>query len=200
MKKIFLILFLICLLPFYIFTQTLQTSTIVVKSTVSKITLSQAAATGDGMLSLYKLYGGLNSAGDNDMIDTLIAEDISEKDIKVYFRIAQLAKTRTDETISISVEADSLVNVNSDLLISQDPNMVVKTPIPVISDVSCLNMEYLKVDGVQTTNGISFHLAYSLGKPIENVNLAFFTATWKKTEGLAPGEYISNITMSYITN
>jgi hypothetical protein len=49
-------------------------------------------------------------------------------------------------------------------------------------------------------NGISFHLAYSSGKPIENINLAFFTATWKKTEGLAPGEYISNITMSYITN
>lgn len=154
----------------------------------------------DGMLGLYKLYGGLDSASDDNPVDTLMASDISEEDIKVYFRIAQLAKTRTDETIDITVEADSLTNVDSAILIAQDANMVVNTSAPVISDISCLSMQYLRVDSMPTTSGISFHLSYSSGKPIENINLAFFTATWKKTEGLAPGEYSSNITMSYITN
>ena len=178
---------------------TYQKDVIVVRSTVSKITLSQAAVSGDGMLGLYKLYGGTESATDAEL-DSLIVDDVSEGDIKVYFRIAQLAKTRTDESISISVEADSLVNVDSALLTSQDSELVVSTSTPVISDVNCLNMDYLKVTYNPNGNGVNFHLAYSLGKPIENINLAFFTATWKKTEGLAPGEYISNITMSYITN
>ena len=198
MKKIFLILFLmITLLPLVAYTY--QTDSVIVKSTVSKITLSQAAATSDGMLCLYKLYGGLNSASDAEL-DSLVAEDVSESDIKVYFRIAQLAKTRTDETISISVEAGSLVNVDSDFLIAQDSKLVVSTPIPAISDISCLSMDCLNVVSSQTGNGIEFHLAYSSGRPVENINLAFFTVTWKKTEGLAPGEYTSNITMGYITN
>ena len=198
MKKIFLILFLILvLLPLSAFTY--QTETVIVRSTVSKITLSQAAVAGDGMLGLYRLYGGLESASDAKL-DSLIAEDISERDVTIYFRIAQLAKTRTDESISISVEADSLVNIDSDFLISQDSTTLVSTPTPVISNVSCLSMDYLQVTYAPEGNGIAFHLAYSSGKPIENINLAFFTATWKKTEGLAPGEYISNITMSYITN
>ena len=178
---------------------TYQKDSVVVRSTVSKITLSQAAVAGEGMLGLYRLYGGLESATDAKL-DSLIAEDISEGDVKIYFRIAQLAKTRTDESISISVEADSLVNVDSDFLTSQDSTMLVSTPAPVISDVSCLSMDYLQVTYAPEGNGIEFHLVYSSGKPIENINLAFFTATWKKTEGLAPGEYISNITMSYITN
>lgn len=185
------------LLPLSAFTY--QTETVIVRSTVSKITLSQAAVAGEGMLSLYKLYGGLDSAN-NAGLDSLMADDISEGDIKVYFRIAQLAKTRTDETISISVEAESLVNTKSEYLISRDPTAMVSTPQPVISDISCLDMDYLKVTGSQTNNGIDFNLAYHLCKPIENINLAFFTATWKKTDGLAPGEYKSNITLSYITN
>ena len=198
MKKIFVLIILIMMmLP--IMAYTYQKESVIVRSTVSKITLSQAAVSGDGMLGLYRLYGGLESATDAKL-DSLIAEDISESDIKIYFRIAQLAKTRTDESISISVEADSLVNVDSEFLISQDSTVVVSTPIPVISDVSCLSMDYLQVTYAPEGNGIAFHLAYSSGKSIENINLAFFTATWKKTEGLAPGEYISNITMSYITN
>lgn len=152
------------------------------------------------MLGLYKLYGGFNPSDENTTLDTLIAEDISESDVTIYFRIVQIAKTRTDETIDIAIEADSLVNVNSSFLVVQDSSIIVSTPAPVISNISCLNMQYLRVSNSQTSNGINFHLAYSSGKPIENVNLAFFTATWKKTEGLAPGEYSSNITMSYITN
>ena len=198
MKKLFiLIISMMVMLP--IMAYTYQKDSVVVRSTVSKITLSQAAVAGEGMLGLYRLYGGLESATDAKL-DSLIAEDISEGDVKIYFRIAQLAKTRTDESISISVEADSLVNVDSDFLTSQDSTMLVSTPAPVISDVSCLSMDYLQVTYAPEGNGIEFHLAYSSGKPIENINLAFFTATWKKTEGLAPGEYISNITMSYITN
>ena len=198
MKKLFiLIISMMVMLP--IMAYTYQKDSVVVRSTVSKITLSQAAVAGEGMLGLYRLYGGLESATDAKL-DSLIAEDISEGDVKIYFRIAQLAKTRTDESISISVEADSLVNVDSDFLTSQDSTMLVSTPAPVISDVSCLSMDYLQVTYAPEGNGIEFHLVYSSGKPIENINLAFFTATWKKTEGLAPGEYISNITMSYITN
>lgn len=198
MKKIFL-MFLFLTVLFSLSAYDLQTDTVVVRSTVSKITLSNAATAGEGMLSLYKLYGGLESAN-NAGLDTLMADDISEGDIKVYFRIAQLAKTRTDETISISVEAESLVNTKSEYLISRDPTAVVSTPQPVISDISCLDIDYLKVTGSQTSNGIDFYLAYHLCKSIENINLAFFTATWKKTDGLAPGEYKSNITLSYITN
>ena len=201
LKKILLLLFLvITLLPLSAYTY--QTESVVVRTQVSKITLSQAAVanSGDGLSGLYKLYGGLESASDAKL-DSLIAEDISEDDIKVYFRVAQLAKTRTDESISISVEAESLVNVDSNSIISRDSSMIVSTEVPVISDISCLNIEALSVDYIpEDVNGIRFLLNYSMGKPVENINLAFFTVTWKKTPGLAPGEYISKITLSYITN
>ena len=121
---------MISLLP--IMAGTYQVESVVIKSTVSKITLSEAATAGEGMLCLYKLYGGLNSA-EGASLDTLMAEDISRSDITVYFRISQLALTRTDESINLSVEADSLVNVDSSLLISQDPSLVVSTSSPVIS-------------------------------------------------------------------
>lgn len=201
MKKILLLLFLvITLLPLSAYTY--QTESVVVRTQVSKITLSQAAVanSGDGLSGLYKLYGGLESASDAKL-DSLIAEDISEGDVKVYFRVAQLAKTRTDESISISVEAESLVNVDSSSIISQDSDALVSTDAPVIADISCLNMDTLRVDYTpENENTIRFLLSYSIGKPVENVNLAFFTAVWKKTPGLAPGEYISKITLSYITN
>lgn len=198
MKKIFLILFLICLLPFYIFTQTLQTSTIVVKSTVSKITLSQAAE-GDA-LGLYKLYGGLESANYSS-IDYILADDISKNDVTVFFRIAQEAKTRTDESIRLSVEAESLMNTDSQALISQDSDLLVTTEAPTISNIDCLGTDALTVTySEEQKNLIQFMLSYSFGRPVENVNLAFFTTTWKKTEGLAPGLYTAKIILSYIMN
>ena len=42
----------------------------------------------------------------------ILADDISRSDITVYFRIAQEAKTRTDESIKLSVEAESLLNTD----------------------------------------------------------------------------------------
>lgn len=180
---------------------TFQTDTVIVRTQVSKITLSQAAVAGnDGLSGLYKLYGGLDSASEAKL-DTLMASDISDNDVTVYFRIAQLAKTRTDEFISISVEAEKLVNVDSSILLSQDSEVLVSTETPVISNVSCLSMEALRVNyEPENANGIRFLLSYSMGRPVENVNLAFFTVTWKKVSGLAPGEYSSKITLSYITN
>ena len=200
MKKIILILFLILmLLPLGAYT--FQTDTVIVRTQVSKITLSQAAVAGnDGLSGLYKLYGGLDSASEAKL-DTLMASDISDGDVTVYFRIAQLAKTRTDESISISVEAEKLVNVDSSLINSRESETLLSTETPVISDVSCLNMDVLKVSYTpENTNGIKFLLDYSMGKPVEDVNLAFFTVTWKKVPGLMPGEYSSKITMSYTTN
>ena len=200
MKKIFLILFLILmLLPLGAYT--FQTDTVIIRTRVSKITLSQAAVAGnDGLSGLYKLYGGLESASEA-RLDTLMASDISDNDVTVYFRIVQLAKTRTDESISISVKAERLVNVDSNLLISQDSDALVSTDAPVITDINCLSMDVLRVSYVpENTNGIKFLLNYSMGKPVENVNLAFFTVTWKKMSGLVPGEYTSKITLSYITN
>ena len=180
---------------------TFQTDTVIIRTRVSKITLSQAAVAGnDGLSGLYKLYGGLESASEA-RLDTLMASDISDNDVTVYFRIVQLAKTRTDESISISVEAERLVNVDSNLLISQDSDALVSTDAPVITDINCLSMDVLRVSYVpENTNGIKFLLNYSMGKPVENVNLAFFTVTWKKTLGLVPGEYTSKITLSYTTN
>lgn len=200
MKKIILILFLILmLLPLSAYT--FQTDTVIIRTRVSKITLSQAAVAGnDGLSGLYKLYGGLDSASEA-RLDSLMADDISANDVTVYFRIAQLAKTRTDESINISVEAERLVNVDSNLLISQNSDALVSTDAPVITDINCLSMDVLRVSYTpENTNGIKFLLNYSMGKPVENVNLAFFTVTWKKTLGLVPGEYTSKITLSYTTN
>lgn len=198
MKKMF-IMFLLFLsfLPLW---ADLQTSVVTVNTTVSKITLSEASNAGDGSLALYKLYGGLESASSSS-VDFILADDISRKDVTVYFRIAQEARTRTDEFINLSVEAESLMNTDSRQLLSQDPTLLVETGIPVISNVSCLETKALNVSyNKEQNNSVLFSLDYSLGKPVENINLAFFTTTWNKTEGLAPGLYTAKITLSYITN
>lgn len=198
MKKIFIIFILIiALLPLQ--AGVYQNCVITLRSQVSKITLSEASVSEDGTLGLYKLYGGLESAS-SASIDSILADDISQNDIVVYFRIAQIAKTRTDESISLSVEATSLENTDSSTIKLQDPDSLVKTNEPVISNISCLGTSNLKVTySNDKLNTIQFQLAYDMGI-VENVNLAFFTSTWKKTDGLAPGMYISKITLSYITN
>lgn len=196
MKKMFIIFFLVLLL-FPVMAYSYE-SNMTVKTTVSRITLSQAVLSGEGSLGLYRLYGGLDSA-DTVNIDSLVVDDISQNDIVVYFRIAQLAKTRTDETISLIVEADGMINVEPS--VSRDKDLLFSTEAPVISDVTCLRTENVSVDYLpMRENDISFTLSYTLGKPVENVNLAYFKVTWKKTEGLAPGLYTSDITLSYIVN
>ena len=174
-------------------------SSVTVKTSVSKITLSQASASEDGTLGLYKLYGGFDSA-DSAKLDYLEANDISQNDVTVYFRVAQLAKTRTDESIQLSVEAESLVNTESQYLIMQGTDLKTSTSSPVISNISCLGLDNLLVTySTEQGNAINFTLVYKMGV-VENVNLAFFTTTWKRTEGLAPGLYTSKITLRYITN
>ena len=198
MKKMF-IMFLLFLsfLPVW---AGYQKSVVTIRTTVSKITLSEAATSEDGSLALYKLYGGLDSPSSSS-VDYVLADDISRSDITVYFRIAQEAKTRTDESIKLSVEAESLLNTDYEALLSQDPTLLVKTGEPVISNVSCFGTEALNVSyNKEQNNTVLFSLNYFLGRPVENINLAFFTTTWNKTEGLAPGLYTAKITLSYITN
>ena len=197
MKKMF-IMFVLFLTLLPIWADIFQSS-VTVRTSVSKITLSQASASEDGTLGLYKLYGGFDSA-DSAKLDYLEADDISQSDVTVYFRVAQLAKTRTDESIHLSVEAESLVNTESQYLMMQGTDLKTSTSVPVISNISCLGMDYLMVTySTEQGNAINFTLVYKMGV-VENVNLAFFTTTWKKTEGLAPGLYTSKITLRYITN
>ena len=187
---------MIILLPVWAFT---FQSTVTVRTTVTRITLSQASVSEDGSLGLYKLYGGFDSAN-SAKLDYLEASDISQSDITVYFRIAQLAKTRTDESIRLSVEAESLVNTDSQALMLQGSDMKLNTNEPIISNISCLGMDNLTVTySTEHDNEVNFKLVYNMGV-VENVNLAYFTTTWKKTEGLAPGLYTSKITLRYITN
>lgn len=197
MKKMFILFFLLLALsPVWSLT---YSSIVTVKATVPRITLSQASVSADGALGLYKLYGGLDSANFAGL-EYLEADDISKNDITVYFRIAQLAKTRTDESIRLSVEAESLVNTDSQVLMLEGSDMPMSTNEPIISDVSCLGIDNLMVTySTEHGNAINFMLVYNLGV-VENVNLAYFTTTWKKTEGLAPGLYTSKITLRYITN
>ena len=199
MKKIFSIFLLILtLLPLQ--ASVYQTSVITIRSTVNRITLSDASVSEDGTLGLYKLYGGLESA-DSAKVDYILADDISRSDVTVYFRIAQLAKTRTDESIRISVEAECLVNTDSQFILSQDPSKLVTTGEPVISNITCLGRDALDVTSFKDgNNSVLFTLNYYIGKPVENVNVAFFTSTWKKTEGLEPGLYTAKIILSYILN
>lgn len=198
MKKIFIIFILF--LSIFPLCAGYQKSVVTVRTTVSRITLSEAANSEDGSLALYKLYGGLDSPSFSS-VDYILADDISRSDITVYFRIAQEAKTRTDESIKLSVEAESMVNTDYEALLSRDPSMLVRTGEPVISNVSCFGTEVLTVSyNKEQNNSVLFSLNYFLGKPVENINLAFFTTTWNKTEGLAPGLYTAKITLSYITN
>lgn len=191
-KKIILIV-LLCLLPLCLFAEPYQTSSVVIRTTVSRITLSDAAT------NLYKLYGGFG-IGDSISFESLLADDISKNDITVYFRIAQEAKTRTDETIDISVEAECFLNTEQ-FIDKQYADMLTASTNPIISNVTCLSSDVLKVNYYSTDqNKVVFHLDYSMGKPIENVNLTLFAITWKKTEGLAPGLYTSKIVLSYTLN
>lgn len=137
-----------------------QTSVTTIRSTVSKITLSQAAVSEDGILGLYKLYGGLEpdvSSG----LDYLMANDISRGDITVYLHITQLAKTRTDESIQLSVEAECLMNTDSQLILSQDPQKHIATGSPMITDIICSKIDAVNIIYSRNmSNKIQFSLSY----------------------------------------
>ena len=81
MKKTLIILFLI-LLPFCLYSIGYQRSTVVIKTTVTTISLSDALARSDGIFGLYRLSGGLYQGSSGT--DYLVANDISEGDITVY--------------------------------------------------------------------------------------------------------------------
>ena len=151
------------------------------------------------MLGLYKLTGGLTSNG-NDT-DYILADDISKDDIVVYFRVDQLAKTRTEETIQISVIANSLVNSDAADILSQDIDAKIETGIPTISVVSCMDISALQVTpSPKNENEVIFTLRYMGYKTLENINIVTFKTIWDKTTGLAPGLYTSDVTLSYIMN
>lgn len=198
MRKIISILLLI-LFSFFAFAET-QQSVVVVKATVSTISLSQALAASDGMLGLYKLTGGFDF-DNRSATDYILADDISKNDITVYFRVDQLAKTRTEETIQISVTANRLVNSEATDILNQDIDAKIETGIPTISVVSCMDISALQVtSSPKNENEIIFTLHYMGYKPLENINIVTFKTIWDKTTGLAPGLYTSDVTLSYITN
>ena len=187
-----------CLLPSLVFSITCQTCVVKVETTVPIISLSQALASEDGTLGLYKLYGDFDS-GNYASSEMLTGKDISENDIVVYFRVAQIAKTRTTESINLSVEAERLEN--TDLEVEGVKGALTNTSDPIISNVVCLSSEVLQINYYnKSSNEISINLNYLIGRAVENVSLIYFTSTWKKTTGLAPGLYTSNIILSYITN
>ena len=193
MRKLFLFIFI--LLPSLIFAD-FQTSTVVVKTTVKTITLSEASSNGD--LSLYKLYGGFET---NASADTLLVDDISNNDVVVFFRVAQLARTRTDETIQLEVSAAKLINTSAEEIHLKDPEALTETDLPTISEISCFSENALQVSSIaNASNEVQFILRYIGCSPIENIDIAYFKSTWNKTSGLASGLYTSAITLSYITN
>ena len=130
-----------------------------------------------------------------------MANDISEGDINVYFKVDQLAKTRTEETIQFSISAGRLVNTNASLIAQEFNGAKTETDYPAISIVSCANMDALQVNSVVIGNNeVLFTLRYLGYKTLENINVVSFRTTWEKTTGLAPGLYTSDITLSYIMN
>ena len=196
MRKIISILLLI-LFSFFAFAETQQLD-LRIRATVQSISLSQAFAASDG-LGLYKLTGGFDF--DSRGTDYILADDISANDITVYFRVDQLAKTRTEETIQISVIANRLVNTNAFDILSQNGEAKTETGIPTISVVSCMDISALQVtSSPKNENEIIFTLHYMGYKPLENINIVTFKTIWDKTTGLAPGLYTSDVTLSYITN
>ena len=198
MKKTLIILFLI-LLPFCLYSIGYQRSTVVIKTTVTTISLSDALARSDGIFGLYRLSGGLYQGSSGT--DYLVANDISEDDIIVYFQIDQMAETRTDESIQLSISANRLTNVDADTVLQNDREARVETDFPSISVVSCADMSAIKVSSVPIgINEVLFTLRYLGYRTIENMNLVVFKTTWNKTMGLAPGMYTSDVTLSYIIN
>lgn len=199
MKKIISILLLI-LFSFCAFAEDLQVNKVTIKATVPSISLSQAFAASDGTLSLYKLTGSFDLR-DTTGSDYILADDISKNDITAYFRVDQLAKTRTDETIQLSIFANSLINSDADTILSQDIDAKTQTRIPVISIVYCADISALQVTSVpKNENEVIFTLRYMDYRPLENINIVTFKTTWDKTTGLAPGLYTSSVTLSYIMN
>lgn len=196
MKKLFgIILLVLFILPLF---AAPQTHTVIIRSTVTTISLSQAFAH-SGVLGLYKLSGGLDTSSEEG--DYLMANDISEGDINVYFRVDQLAKTRTEETIQLSISADRLVNTEASLLAQEYNGIKTETDYPAISVVSCANTDALQVNSAAVgSSEVLFTLRYLGYRTLENINVVLFRTTWKKTTGLAPGMYTSNITLSYIMN
>ena len=197
MKKTILLILLV-IFSFCAFSTT-QTSVVTVETVVAPISLSQAFINSDGSLGLYKLYGGTET--ENSSIDYILADDISENDITVYFKVDQLAKTRTDETIQLSVSANKLINTDAAFILSKDKDAKIETDNPKISVISCVSISALQVNSTpKNENEVLFTLRYLGYKPLENINIATFKTTWFKTTGLSPGLYSSDVILSYIMN
>lgn len=198
MKKILALFFLI--LVCFPLSSYIYYTHITLRSSVAGISLNDALISETGYAELYELYGGLESRDINGT-EHLIIENISEEDITVYFRIAQTAKTRTNESIMLLIEAESLKNINSKTILAQNPDFVVETKRPTIFDINCLSSDALRINYVtDNCNKIQFMLQYRFGKTVEGTNLIFFTGIWNKEEDLAPGIYTSKIVLSYIIN
>lgn len=196
MKKTF-ILFLLILNFFSVNAYTYQMHT-TLKSSVAKITLDDALISAEGG-ALYKFFGSLDPAG-IPTTEYLFIEDISKKNITVYFKIRQVIKTRTNESIKFLVEADKLRLVDSSSTFDLIKNPI-STTEPIISNINCLKSDALNINFVsEACNKIQFVLRYRFGKIVENTDLIFFTSTWRKEEDLIPGIYISNVVLSYIVN
>ena len=200
MRKIISILLLI-LFSFFVFAEAQESTQqldIKIKAIVPSISLSQAFAASDG-IGLYKLSGGFDFSSPGT--DYILADDISKENITVYFRVDQLARTKTEETIQISVTANSLINSNAFDILSQNSEAKTETGIPTISIVSCMDISALQVTSMpKNENEVVFTLHYMGYESLENINIVIFKTTWDKTTGLAPGLYTSDVTLSYIMN
>lgn len=202
MKKLLCVLVCVCVMLTSAFA-TDWSDTVLIHSTVGKISLSEAAieASKNGTL-LYKLYGGLDNP-ESASLDDIVAGDVSENDVEVWFRIHQPVKVKTNELIRLSVTATKLSLSATDALerLAEDPDAIVETAFPILSDVKGFSSSWLTVSNLVSGNTVAFDLQYTDDThSVEDVNIAQFKGTWKKLPTLANGSYTASVILGYTTN
>lgn len=195
MKKILSVFITILLVSCALF----AADTVKVQTMVKPYTLNQANTDSAGGLYRLCVNGGDNAAEASSYV--LVDADISKENVIVDFMIKQQQTTRTNESITISVEAGQLSykDYAANEVFSTSEFYFTAIGNPSISE------DYLEVvsDTPEDTTLILSIKYKSSSLAVERgTTIATFTANWGRNTDLIehPGTYAADMTLKYVVN
>lgn len=195
MKKILSVFITILLVSCALF----ASGEIKVQSLVRGYTLNQANTDSAGGLYRLSVNGGDNTAEASSYV--LVDADISKENVVVDFVIKQQQMTRTNESITISVEAGQLSYKDyiANEVFSTSEFFFTAIGNPSVSE------DYLEVVSEtpeDTTLILSLRYKSSAFTVERGTTIATFTANWGRNADLIehPGTYAADLTLKYVVN
>ena len=196
MKKLFSVMLIVLLVAGAAFASSYGNS-VRVKSVVGTITIAQANENAAG--SLYVLDVATVTGEEAGTNYFLSDADISQADVVSGFTVKQTAAVRCNESITLTVTAGQLTFADATTTYSTDAPVLIDT---VVTNGVGYSENVVVSTDVNTPNTLKLTLTYQgTGREVgANTSIAAFNATWTQKAELAdhPGEYVADITLSYV--